>query len=201
MLRLRSCGLSWGVSRGWFVSGAAYRCGVQLYIDESKSKAYIVVAVLVAPGEAAGLRKRMQNLRKSGQGHIHFVKEGHPRRKQILTELENMRIQAVVYRVKGLNPIAARALCITAILDDLLRVRATNLIFELEESALKSDEVLLRQGLLRRGLKSRVEYTHLGKSEEPILWVADAIAWSYARGDDYKRRAMKLITQVVEVSP
>lgn len=173
---------------------------MQLYIDESKAKAYIVVAVLIAPGDAAGIRRRMQKLRRPGQGHIHFVKEGHPRRKQILSELESMGIQALVYQVKGLNPIAARALCIKAVLDDLVRVKATNLIFELEESALKSDELLLRQGLLKRRLKSDVEFIHLEKSVEPVLWIADAIAWSFARGDDYKRRAIKLIAEIIEVS-
>ena len=86
-------------------------------------------------------------------------------------------------------------------MDDLEALNVTKLIFELEESALRSDENLLRQGLLKRGIKKQVEYSHVEKHEEPIVWAADAIAWSFARGDDFKRRAMKVIEKVTEITP
>ena len=173
---------------------------MQVYIDESKSKAYVIVAVLIAPGKAAGIRKRMNLLRMPRQGHIHFVNEGPARRKQILTEIQDMGIRARVYKVSGLSSITARAVCLDALIEELNLVSATHLVIERDDSAVKTDVFILRRGLQRQGLSHRVEYKHLGKSEEPLLWVADAIAWSYARGGDFKRRAMALIDNVNDLT-
>ena len=173
---------------------------MQIYVDESKAKAYLLVAVIISPGDAAGFRKRMVALRMPRQGHIHFVNERLSRRKMILDELVDMGIQAKVYSIAGLNPIAARPQLFGALMDDLRSIGATSVTFELEQSALKIDEVVLRNGLLKRGLKSQVEYAHRTKSEEPLLWIADAIAWSYARGADYRRRIQPLIISVDELT-
>ena len=62
-------------------------------------------------------------------------------------------------------------------------------------------ENLLRQGHLKRGIKKQVEYCHVDKSQEPIVWAADAIAWSFARGEDYRRRAMAVIEKVIDITP
>lgn len=60
-------------------------------------------------------------------------------------------------------------------------------------------ENLLRQGHLKRGIKKQVEYCHVDKSQEPIVWAADAIAWSYSRGGDFKRRAQLLVEKEISV--
>ena len=174
---------------------------MHIYIDESKSKAYIVAAVIIEPGRAAALRNLMKSFLMPRQGHIHFVNESNARRKQILTGLELFEVKVRIYRVAGLNPILARGLCFRALMDDLEALDATKLVFEREDSALRSDENLLRQGLLKRGIKERVEYSHVQKSEEPIVWAPDAIAWSFARGEDFKRRAMKVVEKVSEIEP
>ena len=173
---------------------------MQIYVDESKAKAYLIVAVIVAPGQAAGFRKRMVGLRMPRQGHIHFVNERDSRRKTILDELVDMGIQAKVYSISGLNPIAARPQLLGALMDDLGEIGATTVTLELEQTALKSDAIVLRNGLMKRNLKTKVEYAHRTKSEEPLLWIADAIAWSYARGGDFRRRAQPLIASVSELT-
>ena len=170
---------------------------MQLYIDESKAKSYILVAVLVQPGLAAGFRKRMMRLRMPGQRYIHFINERDSRRKIILSELLDMNIRARVYRTAGLHPIAARAICLKVLLADLIQLNVTNLVFELEESSQKSDVILLRQILSNGDLRTKIEYSHVSKPEEPLVWIADAIAWSYARGGDFRRRALLLIDAVL----
>lgn len=173
---------------------------MHVYVDESKAKAYLLAAVMVPPGNLTKFRRIMKSFLMPRQGHIHFVNEKDSRRKQILSALNAAGVQARIYRVVGLNPIVARAVCLEAMMDDLFELGVTSLILELEESARNSDVVLLRQGLERRGLRASVEYKHLGKSAEPILWIADAIAWSYARGGDYKRRALLLVASVREIA-
>ncbi len=159
-----------------------------------------MAAVMVQPGNAAALRKLMVSLLMPRQGHIHFVNERASRRKQILDSLERIGARVRIYRCRGLNPILARALCLSALLDDCARINATSLILERDDSLFKTDEIFLRQGLYRRGLKATLEFRHVGKSEEPIVWIADAVAWSYARGDEYKRKALTLIESDTEVT-
>ena len=130
---------------------------MHVFVDESKSKAYILAAVIVEPGKTASLRKTLKSFLKPRQGHVHFVNESHSRRKQILDGLEEFGVRVRIYRVTGLNPILARGFCLGALMDDLEALNVTKLIFELEESALRSDENLLRQGLLKRGIKKQVE--------------------------------------------
>ena len=173
---------------------------MHIYVDESKSKAYIFAAVIIEPGKVSTFRKSMRNFLMPRQGHIHFVNESHARRKKILTHLSDFGVRARIYRTTGLNPIIARGVCMSALMDDLVELSATKLVFELEESALKSDENLLRQGLLKRGIKKQVEFCHVLKSEEPIVWAADAIAWSFARGDDFRKRALKVIEKVIDIA-
>ena len=173
---------------------------MHIYVDESKSKAYIFAAVIIEPGRAAALRKLMRNFLMPGQGHIHFVNESDSRRRRILQSLEDIEVRVRIYRVTGLNPIVARTLCLGALMDDCLILGATALTLERDDSLFKSDEIVLRQGLYARGLKKNLEYLHVGKSDEPIVWIADAIAWSYARGGDFRRRAMKVIECVKDAS-
>lgn len=173
---------------------------MQVYVDESKAKAYLLAAVMVPPGNLTKFRRIMKSFLMPGQGHIHFVNEKDSRRKQILSALNAAGVQARIYRVEGLNPIVARAVCLEALMDDLVELEVTSLTLELEESARNSDVVLLRQGLERRGLRAGVEYRHLGKSAEPILWIADALAWSYARGGDFRRRALLIVQIVKEIT-
>ena len=173
---------------------------MHVYVDESKSKAYLLAAVIVAPGDAAVVRKFMQSHLMPRQGHIHFVNERDSRRRQILQSLEDSQARVRIYKATGLNPILARALCLGALMDDCLLLGVTDLTIERDDSLFKSDEIVLRQGLYARGLKKNLEFRHVGKSDEPIVWIADAVAWSYARGGDYRRRALKVIDRVIDVS-
>ena len=173
---------------------------MQVFVDESKSNAYILAAVIVAPGNAASLRKSIAKLLMPGQGYIHFVNESSPRRKAILSAFEKLQPRVRIYVCQGASHITARAICFEALLNDFVELGVTTLIIERDDALLKSDELVVREGLYKRGLKPKVEFRHVGKSDEPIVWIADAMAWSFARGDDFRRRALKLIESVNHIS-
>lgn len=48
--------------------------------------------------------------------------------------------------------------------------------------------------LLRTGWHGQKDY------DEPLLWIPDAIVWSFVRRGEFRRRAAELITDVVEVA-
>ena len=173
---------------------------MHVFVDESKSKAYILAAVIVAPGNTAALRKSISKLLMPGQGYIHFVNESFPRRKAILSALEKLQLRVRIYVCHGSSQVTAREICFEALLNDFEELGVTSLIIERDDALLKSDELVVREGLYKRGLKPKVEFRHVGKSDEPIVWIADAMAWSFARGDDFRRRVLKIIDSVSHVS-
>jgi len=42
-------------------------------------------------------------------------------------------------------------------------------------------------------------YAHLGPGEEPILWIADTLAWAYGAGGNWRQRARELVEHVKDV--
>lgn len=166
---------------------------MQVYLDESKSKDYLLIAVIVEPGLAKSIRRRMLKLRMPGQNHIHFVNERDSRRKFILSEIKRMEFRARAYSAAGYSQTRGRDECLNLLLDDVETFDASIITIEKDESAVNSDRLLFHRGLHSRGLARKVEYRFMSKSAEPIIWIADAIAWSYARGGDFKRRVEPLI--------
>lgn len=172
---------------------------MHIFVDESKSKGYLIIAVIIAPGLLKSTRRKMLELRMPGQGHIHFVNERDSRRKLILSEISKIEMRVRAYKAIGYSQAAGRDACIELMLDDIRSTEATSIVFEKDESSEKSDRMLLHRGLLARGLSKNIEYRFMSKSAEPIIWIADAIAWSYSRGGDFKRRAQLLVEKEISV--
>ena len=89
-----------------------------LYLDESKSSGYTVVAAVFAAGDMASMRKSVAVLLRRDQRRIHLVKENDRRRREILSEFKRVGVRATVYHAKGLSDSDARELCLTAIVAD-----------------------------------------------------------------------------------
>ena len=66
-------------------------------------------------------------------------------------------------------------------------------VFEIDEAALANDRRWLRLELAKH---PEVEYLHLGKSE-PMLWVADGMAWAAHRGGKWLAMVQHLIVERV----
>lgn len=57
----------------------------------------------------------------------------------------------------------------------------------------KADKRVLFRDVKRHGVSGTLTYVHESPHQEPLLWIADAVAWSYTRGGDWKRRIQPLI--------
>lgn len=169
---------------------------VTLYLDESKAKDYLIVAAAVVTTDAASTRKALSDLRMKGQRRIHFVRESDSRRRELLSAMTGLRLNTHVYKVAGLPEAQARARCLGAIVEDLPSLGASRLILERDDSIVQADRRHLRAALEARGLREQITYDHEKAQAEPLLWPADAVAWSYGRGGDWRRRASGLIVQV-----
>jgi hypothetical protein len=171
-----------------------HTAGVHIYVDESKSKGYLLIAVVVAPGLLKSIRRRMLGLCMPGQRSIHFVNERNSRRRLILSEIVRMELHAHAYIAIGFSQAGGRDACLKLLLDSVRALAGSTIVFEKDESSEKADRALMHSGLLERGLAKSIEYKFAARSEDPILWIADAIAWSYSRGGEFKKSIKPLIS-------
>jgi hypothetical protein len=67
-----------------------------------------------------------------------------------------------------------------------------NLIFELDETVRFKDHHFLKQQ------RTDFAWDHRKRHEEPLLWVADAVAWCVNRGGDWERMVRPIIVETID---
>lgn len=169
-----------------------------LYLDESKAKNYVFIGILVPDGDAPRLRKRVSALKMPRQRSIHFVKEAESRRKKLIQEFLEIGIQAVKISSELKDKLDAREACIRKLAKETQTLNCHSLVFERDESVITKDEAWLKSELRLLTLVEPVGFQHFSRHEEPILWVADAIAWCDSRGGDWAKKVQSMI--VAEIS-
>lgn len=169
-----------------------------LFIDESKGKGYLIVAVVVADRDVANLRSATARLRLPGQRSVHFTKERQQRRRLILDEFTRLGVRAQLFSAQGLTDRDARAWCLDELAEFAGTARVRRIVLERDDSIIRTDRRTLYQSLGQRDLREQVNYGHEQASAEPLLWIPDAVAWSHARGGEWGRRVEPLIQGVVE---
>ncbi|MDO5619454.1 hypothetical protein [Kocuria sp.] len=169
-----------------------------IFVDESKAGAYYVVASALAAVDVSRARRNVQRLLLPGQKRIHFTDEKDARRKQLLDAFAQLDVTVHVYLTKGMKDRQARPLCLERLVEDLLGAGADRLCIERDDSTLVADKRILADCLRGRGDAFR--YDFLKASEEPLLWISDAVAWCYQRGGQWKVRSKALVAGVTTVS-
>lgn len=167
-----------------------------VYVDESKRGRYLMVAVTLDDLDAA--RRGIGALVLPGQRRLHMVRERDSRRRLILSTLVAIGIEAVVYDAGRNYPTdrEARGACLTALVGDLT-AKDTRLVIEQDDSVVRSDEAILYR--LTRGA-GNLHYNHeRAFLADPLLAIPDAVAWAWAKGDDWRRRAAPLVSKVRQV--
>lgn len=162
-----------------------------LFVDESKSKRYTMVAAVVVPGDQTALRRDVRALVLPGQRRLHFTNESDSRRRHILATLERLGVQAYVVHSDLRHEAAGREACLRNLVAFAERDGHERIVLERDESIERADKRILYDAVHQ--LRAAVSYTHETAHQEPLLWVADAIAWSYAKGGDWRRRVQPLI--------
>jgi hypothetical protein len=73
-----------------------------------------------------------------------------------------------------------------------------SLVFDRDESVISKDEIWLKSELRKVDKLVPIGFQHLSRHEEPILWVADALAWCDSRGGDWHKRIQSFILSEVK---
>lgn len=75
------------------------------------------------------------------------------------------------------------------------------LVFESRGHRDLNDQRLLIAMRLAGESPARASFEHLLPYEEPLLWVSDAIAWSWRAKGDWRRRVVPIVAPVVRINP
>ena len=151
------------------------------YIDESKSQKYVLVAVIFDSHLAPSARNQLKSLRMRGQRRLHMRKES-AQRKTVLVKLVSGLDCSILAVISGSkSDAAAREKCLRGLSKQLLNAGVLRIEIERDESFEKLDKSVLKSALALNQQRE-VTYRHLSGAEEPLLWVADIVAWAIQNG-------------------
>jgi hypothetical protein len=97
---------------------------------------------------------------------------------------------------------AARAACLVGLVRDLVECQAHRLVLDSRTRVQnKQDESVIRHTLGAHPRRAGLRYGHVDSEFEPLLWMADIIAWAHGRGGQWRRRVAPAVSGVTDCRP
>ena len=160
-----------------------------VFVDESKRSGFRFAAVLVSPDGIADARTTMRAQLVRGTRRLHFVHENDVIRRRALAAIAELSLRIVIIEAPRF---AAQPSQRTAGLETLVGLcaewEADRLVIERDENTVGLDRRVLAARARTLRHPRPLTFAHVPASQEPLLWIADAVAWSWSRGGDYRRR-------------
>ena len=172
---------------------------VEVFVDESAKNGYLIAATAVELRHLKASRTSVRRCLLSGERRIHFAKETTRRRREVLSKIVSLDLAVGVFfsTSSGEN---SRSKLIREVVahhgDNLHR-----LVFESGRHRDLNDQRLLISMRLAGEFPAHASFEHLLPYEEPLLWVSDAIAWSWRAKGDWRRRVVPIVAPVVRIDP
>lgn len=174
-----------------------HRCqGVySAFVDETRrDPTYGLAAAIVCRCELNQVRKVVRLLVRPGQRRVHFSKEQDRGRKAFLSAVVRTPVRAVFVSAVG-HPTVARSQCWTTLVPELLARGVDNLRIEHVDGSEERDRQDIRRALAVKGDPGMLTYRHESAAAEPLLWVADAVAWSASASPEWRARVAPILTR------
>ncbi len=174
---------------------------VHVFVDETKANGLLVAAARVQPRQLAPTRTLLRGLLLARQERLHFTKEGKARQGQIAAALCRTGVVVDLYDARTVtDQRAARRLVLERLVTDLAVAGAHRLVLEQDDSLLASDRRILRAAVHAAGVADELVYEHLPPRSEPLLWIADAVAWCWTHGSTWQERVRPIVGDVHRLS-
>ncbi len=173
----------------------------RVFVDETKRRNYVLVAVSVPTEDLDSLRKIMRGLVLPGQRRLHMKDENDRRRRSIATAIAASGVAATVYDAgqRGATERDRRTACLQRLVADVADGLDTIIVLEQDDTLMASDRRVLYAATRQDGCVEAVRYEHSRAGAEHLLSIPDAIAWSWARGGEWRRRIEPVIKAIREV--
>ena len=152
------------------------------FVDESvRGKLYIMCVTSVSTDELDAARKTLRSLTAPGQRRIHFATESDRRRRALLRAMSRLTTSSIVFVARHPNQVKARGAILAAMVPKLQSSDVRHLVLESRHEQDKRDRAIICHSVGAHPTPP-INYTHCPGSGEPLLWVADAVAWAWGRG-------------------
>lgn len=151
------------------------------FSDESRRKRSYLMAAVVVPTHAVNdVRREARGFLRRNQRRVHMAKERPARRNQFVDLIDGFEVEGVAVQISlsGITDPTARSRTLSALASDLIAQ-------EVERWTLDSIDRVERQRD-RRDISAAVRsdepakllrFDHQPSASEPLLWIADAVAW------------------------
>jgi hypothetical protein len=171
----------------------------QAFVDESgRGSSYHLCAVVVANEDVDALRRLVRSFCLPGQRRWHFVHERNSRRRRIVDMLTaSSQVSSLLFHGKG-REAAIRAESFRQMVQPLLDRDVARLIIESREGRDTLDRQILVGELRHR--PGAFSYDHMAPHGDPLLWVADAVAWCSSAGGVWRERIDPLVVHSQDVT-
>ena len=140
------------------------------------------------------MRETMSSLALHGQ--VHFRKESVNRRPVLIEAVSALPVQAiavVAVRAPGTSQVEARRQCLRAIVESLQERDVARLVLDRTSGA--ADDGRTLRGARRP--EPFLTFEHRSSREEPMLWVADGVAWAVGARGQWPARLGPMLTGVI----
>jgi len=166
------------------------------FIDENKSNGLMLAVVAVPTSVVGSCRTQMAKLAaeppRNGRP-LHFYSEEDKTRSQAFRKIQKMPIHCAIIRVSPKIKLAkAREIAFRFVGQLAVDRTPQRILFEADESTIKNDRRWLSSEIPKG---TGVEYQHLPKSGDPLLWIPDGIAWAVNRGGHWLEMVKPVITE------
>ena len=172
----------------------------RVYIDESKARNYLMAAAVIVPTDARELRKAVRGLLLARQSGLHMKTERDSRRRKILSTFVDCGVTATIYDAGGSDrpQLTRRAACLDAIVVDAQSGGHGHLILDRDDTLIHADRISIIAATQRIGYHE-LTYEHQKSKHDLLLAIPDAVAWAWAKGGDWRRRAELIVVEVKNV--
>ena len=158
-----------------------------LFIDESKSAGLLLAAACYSAESLDDARRSLQSLLLPGQERLHFSSERDSRRWRILSAITASIEEVVIVQASStLLPRQQRERALSGLVEYARQQSAARLCIELDDSVFEFDRRVMFEQCGRHGRRDTLSYAWLRPRQEPLLWAADGIAWSWVRGGPWR---------------
>ena len=160
-----------------------------VFVDENKSRSLLLAAACFRQEDLRRARVALTKLRLPGQERLHFKSERDVRRRMILDVVLESGMQGLIF---GADPTLAprdqRRQCLEQLLSEAESRRFSRICIEQDDSVLEFDRQRIFEAARVKTLEAEFSYGWMRPRQEPLLWAADAIAWAWARGGEWRAR-------------
>jgi hypothetical protein len=174
---------------------------LQAFVDESRrNDRYLLAVAIIHPKDLTRLRKLLRSLLLPGQKEVHFHNEKTDRRKIVLSRLVGCGPLVHVYqRTCTVGEERARQDCVVALVIDLVALETIRLVLDSRQERDLHDHQTIKAVLRKYPTRPPLSYEHMVSSQDPLLWIADVVAWCYGAGGEWRRRVAPLVARVTDL--